>query len=109
MVMAVGSTFKQKCPSCEAMVSVQASLIGKKVECSKCKYRFVVEDPVEKDRAAVAAARAEEEGADDMVDMEPAEDDVESNGKNGHKNGNGVKNGSGIKTGEPPAKPKKRF
>ena len=38
--------FKQQCPSCEAMVSIKdESLIGKKTECTKCKFRFVVEAP----------------------------------------------------------------
>jgi hypothetical protein len=57
MVMAVSPSFKQECPSCEAMVAIKdPSLIGKKVECAKCKYRFVVEDPVEQDESAVKAA-----------------------------------------------------
>lgn len=34
------------CPSCEANVTIRSSAsIGKKVECPKCKYRFVVPDP----------------------------------------------------------------
>ena len=38
--------FKQQCPSCEAMVSIKdESLIGKKTECTKCKFRFLVEAP----------------------------------------------------------------
>lgn len=56
--MAVGSSFKQMCPSCEAQVLIKdVKLIGKKVECPKCKYRFVVEDPVAKDKAAVAGKK----------------------------------------------------
>src|SRR5437763_2192044 len=52
--MAVSSTFKQKCPSCETMVTIKdGSLIGKKVECPKCKDRFIVESPVDTDKAAV--------------------------------------------------------
>ncbi len=44
--MASSTQFKQQCPSCEAMVPIKdSSLVGKKVECPKCKYRFVVEDP----------------------------------------------------------------
>jgi hypothetical protein len=44
--MAASTTFKQQCPSCEAMVSIKdSSMVGKKVDCPKCKYRFVVEDP----------------------------------------------------------------
>ena len=53
--MAITGSFKQQCPSCEAQVSIKdGSLIGKKVDCPKCKYRFVVEDPVAKDKKAVA-------------------------------------------------------
>lgn len=44
--MATGSSFKQQCPSCEAMVPIRdRKLIGKKVDCPNCKYRFVVEEP----------------------------------------------------------------
>ena len=44
--MAAQVLFKIACPSCEAQVPVRdETLIGKKVECPKCKYRFVVEEP----------------------------------------------------------------
>src|SRR5947209_16862108 len=44
----VPKSFKQRCPSCEAMVPVRdPQLIGKKIDCPKCKYRFVVEEPEE--------------------------------------------------------------
>lgn len=33
------------CPSCEAGFAVKESLIGKKVDCPKCKYRFKAEMP----------------------------------------------------------------
>jgi hypothetical protein len=40
------TTFKQQCPSCEAMVPIRdPKLIGRKIDCPKCKYRFVVEEP----------------------------------------------------------------
>src|SRR5262249_54229 len=46
MVMTSQTQFKQQCPSCEAMVPIKdSSLVGKKVDCPKCKYRFVVEEP----------------------------------------------------------------
>jgi hypothetical protein len=53
--MATKAGFKQQCPSCEAMVPVKdTSFVGKKIDCPKCKYRFVVEDPdVAKDNEAV--------------------------------------------------------
>src|ERR1700751_2971421 len=47
----MGSTtsFKQQCPSCEAMVPIRdPGLIGRKIDCPKCKYRFVVEKPKSK-------------------------------------------------------------
>ncbi len=44
--MAMTTSFKQQCPSCEAMVPIRdPGLIGRKIDCPKCKYRFVVEDP----------------------------------------------------------------
>lgn len=40
------SIFKQQCPTCEAMVPIKdRGLVGKKIDCPKCKARFVVEDP----------------------------------------------------------------
>ena len=52
-----GSAFKQTCPSCEAQVPIKdASLVGKKVECFQCKYRFVVEKPT--GEAATAKPKA---------------------------------------------------
>src|SRR6187549_101122 len=44
--MAASSSFKQQCPSCEAMVPIRdPGLIGRKIDCPKCKYRFLVEEP----------------------------------------------------------------
>jgi uncharacterized protein (TIGR03067 family) len=43
--MAVSTNFKQQCPSCEAMISIKESMIGKKVECTKCKDKFIAERP----------------------------------------------------------------
>ena len=44
--MAVSVSFKQQCPSCEALVPVKdTGMIGKKIDCPKCKYKFVVEKP----------------------------------------------------------------
>jgi hypothetical protein len=46
--MAIKSSFKQQCPSCEAMVPIRdPALIGRKIDCPKCKYRFVVEEPAD--------------------------------------------------------------
>src|SRR5258708_4274607 len=44
--MASAAAFKQQCPSCEALVPIRdPDLIGRKIDCPKCKYRFIVEDP----------------------------------------------------------------
>jgi Protein of unknown function (DUF1559) len=44
--MATTTSFKQQCPSCEAMVPIRdPALVGRKIDCPKCKYRFVVEKP----------------------------------------------------------------
>src|SRR5437899_2180141 len=56
--MAVTS-FKQQCPSCEAMVPIRdPNLIGRKIDCPKCKYRFVVEEPVNGNGAEEEAGAA---------------------------------------------------
>jgi Protein of unknown function (DUF1559) len=56
--MATSSGFKVACPSCEAMVPIRdASLVGKKVDCPKCKYRFVVEAPEGAEAAVGGAAK----------------------------------------------------
>src|SRR5262249_27446871 len=40
------TTFKQQCPSCEALVPIRdPKLIGRKIDCPKCQYRFGVEEP----------------------------------------------------------------
>ena len=44
--MASVTGFKQECPSCGGLLTIRnPSLIGKKVDCPKCKYRFVIEAP----------------------------------------------------------------
>jgi hypothetical protein len=44
--MATSTSFKQQCPSCEALVPIKdTSLVGRKIDCPKCKYRFVVAEP----------------------------------------------------------------
>jgi hypothetical protein len=53
--MAAGGSYKQQCPSCEAMVLIKdATMVGKKIDCPQCKYRFVVQ------KAAGGAAGEEE-------------------------------------------------
>lgn len=60
--MATTANFKQQCPSCEAMVSIKdPNLIGRKIDCPKCKYRFVVENPDEAEKSAEKAAEKKDE------------------------------------------------
>src|SRR6516164_8631805 len=63
--MATTAGFKQQCPSCEAMVPIRdANLIGRKIDCPKCKYRFVVEDPgddVDDDQEEAPKSRTRDE------------------------------------------------
>jgi hypothetical protein len=87
--MAVSSSFKQQCPSCEALVPIKdGSFIGKKVDCPKCKYRFVVEDPVEQDKQSVAkGGKGGKNGSArqkaDLVEVDDAVDEVEEVGSGG--------------------------
>jgi hypothetical protein len=54
---AASSAFKVKCPSCEATVTIRdPNLSGKKIDCPKCKYRFVAEAPDESAEAGTTAA-----------------------------------------------------
>jgi flagellar basal body-associated protein FliL len=43
------TTFKQQCPGCGANITLKSNLAGKKVDCPKCKFRFVVELPEDSD------------------------------------------------------------
>ncbi len=48
--------FNVGCPSCEAQITIRsASTIGKKIECPKCKFRFVVQAPAEEPEAEADA------------------------------------------------------
>ncbi len=56
------TSFKQKCPSCGGQLTIKNSdLIGKKIDCPKCKHRFVVESPDEEK----PAKSKRKEGRDD--------------------------------------------
>src|SRR5436305_7690586 len=66
--MAATAGFKQQCPSCEAMVPIRdPALIGRKIDCPKCKYRFVVESPeqpeAEEEEAPAKGARKGKPGS----------------------------------------------
>src|SRR5207237_10771949 len=69
------SIFKQQCPTCEAMVPIKdRSLVGKKIDCPKCKARFVVDDP--DGAAAPEADKAKKKGkADDKAAAKAKEKD----------------------------------
>ena len=56
----MGESYKQQCPTCEAMVLIKsAAFVGKKMECPKCKDTFVVAKPVaSKSDSAMSAASA---------------------------------------------------
>lgn len=80
--MATKSSFKQPCPSCEAMVPIRdPKLIGRKIDCPKCKYRFVVEEPAEEvedvEEVEEAPAKKGKAGATDITNEKP------TNGKAG--------------------------
>ena len=58
-------SFKVPCPSCEAPVLIKnPNLVGTKVECPKCKYRFKVEAPAEEAPAAESKPAKDEAGGD---------------------------------------------
>jgi Protein of unknown function (DUF1559) len=68
-IMASAAGFKQQCPSCEALVPIRdPDLIGRKIDCPKCKYRFVVEDPADGDEKA---GPAKSKKGDDKAGKKP--------------------------------------
>ncbi len=81
--MAITTGFKTPCPACKALVLIKdAKLIGKKVECPKCKHRFIVEDPVERDKNAVAGLKAADAAkANGAADESEAEAETEAPSK----------------------------
>ncbi len=45
--------FKQQCPGCGGQITIRnPDLVGKKVDCPKCKYRFVVQESDDAEEAA---------------------------------------------------------
>src|SRR5262245_51439895 len=51
--MTISTSFKTPCPTCDAIVTIKdQKLIGKKVECPRCKARFIAEDPSARDKPA---------------------------------------------------------
>src|SRR5262245_50135765 len=79
--MAVQAAFKQPCPSCEMLVPIRsASLIGKKIDCPKCKYRFVIEEPGSPE-AAADDAPAMNEAELQALTRKPKSGKVKANGQ----------------------------
>ena len=95
--MATSKGFKQSCPSCEHSVPIKdRNLIGRKIDCPKCKYRFVVEDPgsdeedeappedkTAKKKPAKASAGKKPAKRPDTDDDEDDEDRPQKKGKEG--------------------------
>ena len=68
-----GGPFRQQCPSCEAMILIKdPKQIGKKADCPKCKYRFVIERPAE-DVSEVEVVEEAGAGGDAIKAKGPAE------------------------------------
>jgi hypothetical protein len=64
LIMATSVSFKQSCPSCEHPVPIRdPKLIGRKIDCPKCKYRFVVEEPPDEADEEKSNGKAKEESA----------------------------------------------
>src|SRR5439155_24671637 len=92
--MAASTSFKQQCPSCEAMVPIRdPNLIGRKIDCPKCKYRFVVEDPgtaEEEDEPKAKGKRdaSDKNGAKSKAGARRRDEDDEDDGKAAKSGGN---------------------
>src|SRR6476620_11097379 len=71
-IMASAAAFKQQCPSCEAMVPIRdPKLIGRKIDCPKCKYRFVVEEPAEEVEDEADAPPKKKAGTNGITNKKP--------------------------------------
>lgn len=77
------ATVRITCPSCEATVLLKdPKLIGSKVECPKCKYRFKAEAPA---APPPDAAPAPSTAADPKADKKKGKDKAPADGKKGKK------------------------
>ena len=115
--MAVTSTFKQTCPACDASLTIRdPKAIGKKIECPRCKMKFVVEKPepeekeevaeksrpiIPKDSKAKKSPTKAKPAAKNRI-SEPLLEDEEDDLKPEKKNGSGPK-GTKKKPGKKPA------
>lgn len=73
--------FTTNCPSCDAGVAVKAALVGKKIECPKCKFRFVVPAPAGEAEPASAKGKGDKPAKGDSAKANPAV--KEKSGKKG--------------------------
>jgi hypothetical protein len=87
--------FTTNCPSCDAGVAVKAALVGKKIECPKCKFRFVVPGPAGGDPAPDADAKPAKPS---KAKGEPKADDAKADPK-GKGKGKGKKEKEKAKGG----------
>jgi flagellar basal body-associated protein FliL len=99
--MAASVSFKQECKSCGAQVPIRdAGLVGRKIDCPKCKYSFVVEKPTteegikeeEKAPAKSEKAPAKKESDSKVTNAKPATVKA-ANGKAPSKTSPAAKNG----------------
>ena len=80
------ASFRQTCPSCEDPVLIKdLLLVGKKVDCPKCKYKFIVEPPegeapANAKKPPKGKAPKSKKGRNQDADDEDEDDDEESDG-----------------------------
>ncbi len=72
------SKYKERCPSCGAMIPItNPELVGKKINCPKCKSRFVVEGPSESEDDEEDEEAPEEEESSTDFDLETGDEEEE--------------------------------
>ncbi len=83
--------FKQQCPSCGGQITIKnPDLVGKKVDCPKCKTRFVVEEPghdedISEPVDTRPADKSGRKGKSAAKKTKPAQPDAAPEGKKGIK------------------------
>lgn len=101
--MQTKKSYKQTCPSCGAGVLVKdVKLVGKKIDCTECKFRFVVEPPKEEKSAADPKDKGKKKK--DSKDAKPAANgkpdkekpDSAESGEEGGKKGKKKKKGAKL-------------
>ncbi len=78
--MATASAFKQNCPSCDHPVPIKdPKMVGRKIDCPKCKYRFIVEKPADEVEEVEEAPK--KKGSSGVTSKKPAGNGVSTKGK----------------------------